>query len=76
MSDSITIEPAQFAVVGQLTFELPNMPPDRLSAYGLSGADVKYLTSIMREFRRIPDIIALGCRYDHLRSSWFVNELR
>ena len=55
MSDSMTIEPAQFAVVGQLTFELPNMPPDRLSAYGLSGADVKYLTSIMRAFRRIDD---------------------
>ena len=53
MSDSMTIEPAQFAVVGQLTFELPNMPPDRLSAYGLSGADVKYLTSIVRAFRRI-----------------------
>jgi hypothetical protein len=55
MSDSMTIERAQFAAVCQLTFELPNMPLDRLSAYGLSGADVKYLTSIMRAFRRIDD---------------------
>jgi hypothetical protein len=63
ISDSITITPAQFAVVGQLTYELPNMPPDRLSAYGLSKVDVEYLTSMMRAFRRIDEQYAQA-RFD------------
>jgi hypothetical protein len=63
MSDSITITLSQFAVIGQLTYELPNMPPDRLSAYGLSDSDVEYLTSMMRAFRRIDDQYAQA-RFD------------
>jgi hypothetical protein len=55
MSDSIAIASAQFAVICQLTHEFPNMPPERLSAYGFSNSDVEYLTSMMRAFRRLAD---------------------
>jgi hypothetical protein len=55
MSDSIVIASAQFAVVRQLTHELPNMPPERLSAYGFPNSDVEYLSSMMRAFRELTD---------------------
>lgn len=55
MSDSITVASAEFAVVRQLTHELPNMPPRHLSAQGFSSSNVEYLSSMMRAFRRIDD---------------------
>lgn len=53
MKDSTMITSAEFAVVRQLTHELPNMPPERLSAYGFSNSDVEYLGGMMRALRRI-----------------------
>jgi hypothetical protein len=55
MNHSITIASAEFTVVLQLTHELPNMPPERLSANGFSNLDVEYLSGMMRAFRRISD---------------------
>ena len=55
MNHSIKIASAEFAVVRQLTHELPNMPPERLSSNGFSNSDMAYLSSMMRAFRRISD---------------------
>jgi hypothetical protein len=55
MADSVTITAAEFAVIFQLTKELPNLPSGPLAEHGFSSADAEYFSEMRAAFRALAD---------------------